>query len=298
MENKTTNFNKTLRSDVYKIDPKAIKVVAGFNSRSDFGDIEELASQIAEQGVLNPISVKKISDTEYELVDGERRYRAVMWLINHGTDVARVPALVLPKNLNTESMLLQQIMRNEGKPFNEYEYGVAYQKLSNLGFTNEEISKKVGKHRWHIDCCLSHLRRDERVQELLRTNQIKGTEVRRVYQAHKGDEEGAVKEIITAMNLRDEKAKTTNSGDNKEKKSITIGDLDALQSRTIAKRDTATIKKGLNLLLKYYTQISENGTVRITFNPKEIVKRLNNDVDLTIIDLFNELKENSVKAVG
>lgn len=299
MVNNETTFNKAVRSDVYKIDPRAIKVIEGFNSRSDFGDIPELAAQIAEQGVLNPISVKKIDDEHYELIDGERRYRAVMYLIENGTDVARIPALVLPKNINSEAMLLQQIMRNEGKPFNEYEYGVAYQKFINLGFKIEEIAKKVGKKRWHIDCCLSHLRRDERVQKLLRENKIKGTEVRRIYQAYHNEEE-AVKEILNLQELHKEKVNKGEAINKKtgETKTITVGDLDALSSKTIAKRDSAIIKKGIGLLLKYYNQVSENGAIDIVLDPVDVLEQLKADVDRTIIDILNDAKDEAMKPVA
>ena len=299
-------INKAVRSDVYKIDPRAINVVEGFNSRIDFGDIEELARQIAEQGVLNPISVKKIDDEHYELIDGERRYRAVMYNLEHGVEIARIPALILPKNMRMEEMLLQQIMRNEGKSFNEYEYGIAYDKMVKIGKTNAEIAKMVGKNRWHIDCCLSHLRRDERIQDLLRDNKIKGTEVRRVYQAHH-NEEDAVKEILNAVKRHQEKvdaeAEMPQSNDTKNSKvsikdkAVTIGELDAMESKTIAKRDTASIKKGLNLLFKYYNRITNNGEIPMALDIVEVVGQLNGNVERTIIDVLNEAKEEAKLAV-
>ena len=48
--------NKTIKGEIFKIDPRNIVVVKDFNSRTNFGDIDELAAQIKEQGVLNPIS--------------------------------------------------------------------------------------------------------------------------------------------------------------------------------------------------------------------------------------------------
>ena len=54
--------NKTTKTDIYKIDPRNIVVEDGFNSREDFGDIDTLAKQIEENGVLNPISVVPFKD--------------------------------------------------------------------------------------------------------------------------------------------------------------------------------------------------------------------------------------------
>ena len=74
-------LNKKTKTDLYKIDPRAIFVVEGFNSRQDF-DLDGLCSSIKENGVLNPVTVIKTKDEEgqerYRLVDGERRYRAVL----------------------------------------------------------------------------------------------------------------------------------------------------------------------------------------------------------------------------
>lgn len=285
------NFYKTTKTDLFKIDPRSIKVVEGFNSRTDFGDIDELAKQIAEQGVLNPISVRKGENDTYELVDGERRYRAVMRLIEQGVDIARVPAIILPKSITKEQLMLQQIMRNEGKPFNEYEYGIAYKKLMDVnGLTIDEIANKVGKDRSHIDYCTSHLRRDERVQELLKTNKISGGQVRLIYQAHH-NEEGAVKEIMKAAenhekNVENGKAVYKNG----KVRKISLSDLDGFESKVVLKRDSAQIKKGLNLLIKYYKQVTADAKVPIALNILDIVNKLNKDVDTSIIDILEDAK--------
>ena len=127
----TTVSNKTMRKDMYMIDPRNIIVVDGFNSRVDF-DLDMLCESIKENGVLNPLTVIKTTDEEgnekYRLVDGERRYRSVMRLIEEGIDIARIPAILIP-NMSDAELLVQQIVRNDGKPFNEYEYALACDKF-------------------------------------------------------------------------------------------------------------------------------------------------------------------------
>lgn len=245
-------INKTTKTDIYKIDPRAIVVEEGFNSRCDFGDIEELAEQIKEQGVLNPITVTPFKDENgnerYRLVDGERRYRAILFNIERGIEILRVPALFAARNLSEEDKLMQQIMRNQGKNFNEYEYGVAFKKFADMGLSNAEIAEKLGIKRWKVDCFLAHLNRDERVQELMKKGAIMGPDVRRIYQAAK-NEEKAVAQIL----------KLADKAKDKGEEKITLTDLEKDDDYNIVK-DTAAIKKGLGILFDYIDLYTKNGT--------------------------------------
>lgn len=276
-----TEINKTTKTDIYKIDPRAIVVKEGFNSRLDFGDINELAEQIKAQGILNPITVKPIKGEDgtelYELVDGERRYRATMLLIEQGYTIERVPALFSSKNLSEENALIQQLLRNEGKPFSEYELGVAYKKFVDMGLSHKEIAEKLGIPRWKVDCFLAHLNRDERVQQLMKDGKITGVDVRHIYQAAK-DEDAAVAEILGL-------AKKAEKNDNKK---ISLKDLD-FDSTYNAVKDTAAIKKGLSTLFMYIDAYSKGGKVDIELDIYDIFDKINKD-KMTIKDIFEEAK--------
>jgi len=273
-------MNKTTKTDIYKIDPRAIVVKEGFNSRIDFGDINELAEQIKAQGILNPITVKpfKLENGEerYELVDGERRYRAITLLLEQGYAIERVPALFSSKALSDEDALIQQLLRNEGKPFSEYELGIAYKKFSDMGLSHKEIAEKLGTPRWKVDCFLAHLNRDERVQQLMKEGKITGVDVRHIYQSAK-DEETAVKEILGLA----KKAK-------KEDKKISLKDLDFDASYNVVK-DTAAIKKGLSTLFMYIDAYSKGGKIDIELDIYDMFNKITKD-KLTIKDIFEEAK--------
>lgn len=118
-------LNQTKRTDIYNIDPRNVVVVDGFNARRNF-ELDELKEQIKAKGVLNPITVVPFKDDEgnekYRLVDGERRLRATLAAIDEGADIKRIKALFLPRNTNEEDLLIEQMMRNEGKNFTEYEW--------------------------------------------------------------------------------------------------------------------------------------------------------------------------------
>lgn len=245
--------NKTTKTDIYKIDPRNIVVTEGFNSREDFGDLELLATQIEENGILNPITVMPFKDEEgnekYRLVDGERRYRAIMLLMDRGVTIDRVPALFIAKASDEKTQLIQQIIRNEGKRFNEMEYAVAFKKLIDAGMTKEEVAKKlVGGKVTKVEYCLAHLRRDERVQKLIADGEVSGVLVRAVYAAHKDDKdkEQAVNELIEAAKHNDN---PSNLKGNSNIARTTKKNL--LSNKVQLKQDSAVIRRGIALLLMY-----------------------------------------------
>lgn len=247
-----TNKRKTL----LHIDPKNIVVSENFNSRCDFGDIEELANQIAKDGVLNPIHVRydEYDPKKYILVDGERRYRAIMHNINNGINIDIVPALLVD-NIDMKELYRIQIQANEGKNFNEYEYAIAYQHLISEGMTHQEICEHLNKKPWHINVCLAHLKRDEKVQELLKTDRITGVDVRHIYQAHKNSQE-AVNVIMKLKDIADKQGEHKISLKNlKPSKEIKLNDS-AFDKTTIA-MDTVAIKNGLYKLMEYMNKVPD-----------------------------------------
>ena len=245
------------RKTLLHIDPKNIVVSENFNSRCDFGDIEELANQIAKDGVLNPIHVRydEYDPKKYILVDGERRYRAIMHNINNGINIDIVPALLVD-NIDMKELYRIQIQANEGKNFNEYEYAIAYQHLISEGMTHQEICEHLNKKPWHINVCLAHLKRDEKVQELLKTDRITGVDVRHIYQAHKNPQE-AVNVIMKLKDIADKQGEHKISLKNlKPSKEIKLNDS-AFDKTTIA-MDTVSIKNGLYKLMEYMNKVADN----------------------------------------
>lgn len=245
------------RKTLLHIDPKNILVSENFNSRCDFGDIEELANQIAKDGVLNPIHVRydEYDPKKYILVDGERRYRAIMHNINKGINIDIVPALLVD-NIDMKELYRIQIQANEGKNFNEYEYAIAYQHLISEGMTHQEICEHLNKKPWHINVCLAHLKRDEKVQELLKTDRITGVDVRHIYQAHKNPQE-AVNVIMKLKDIADKQGEHKISLKNlKPSKEIKLNDS-AFDKTTIA-MDTVSIKNGLYKLMEYMNKVPDH----------------------------------------
>ena len=274
-----TNKRKTL----LHIDPKNIVVSENFNSRCDFGDIEELANQIAKDGVLNPIHVRydEYDPKKYILVDGERRYRAIMHNISNGINIDIVPALLVD-NIDMKELYRIQIQANEGKNFNEYEYAIAYQHLISEGMSHQEICEHLNKKPWHINVCLAHLKRDEKVQELLKTDRITGVDVRHIYQAHKNPQE-AVAVIMKLKDIADKQGEHKISLKNlKPSKEIKLNDS-AFDKTTIA-MDTVSIKNGLYKLMEYMNKVADHNKAKFSvgyiYNQLKEVKMITDILEL------------------
>lgn len=145
------------------------------NKRTDYGDIEELATSIAESGLKTPVLLKKVRGEEkYELMYGHRRMRAINLLISRGVEFPRVRAFLAPPNYGQDDILLDMIIVNDGKPFNNFEQGLVFVQLKGRGFTEAEISKRVGKSTTHIHNCIEMASLPKVVQNEIAAGNISG----------------------------------------------------------------------------------------------------------------------------
>ena len=285
---------KKTHSNVFNIDPRKIDIMQGFNQRIDFGDIDELAAQIKEQGLLEAISVvpyEKDGEKRYLLINGERRYRALMKLIEDGEDVGEIPANFLEGNIEDADLLVQQFMRNEGKKFNDVELGKICQKLKELGKSNSEIARALGKNPGVITYALQSLDYDPRIREMIEKGEIGGTEVRRMYTAARKtygkDWEKKANEEILSMK-RDAIKK---SGENSAKVSIKSNDLYG------DVKDTKTFIAGMKVLKQYIQYYQRtNPDVELEMDIFEMMDALTKkDSKLTLRDIFDNAVNSSNK---
>jgi ParB family transcriptional regulator, chromosome partitioning protein len=172
------DFNKTQKKDVLMIDPRVLIIEEGFNTRQDFGDLEELADSIIANGVKRPLSGYKKGEN-YVITDGERRLRATMIAINRGFDIARIPFLPeRPKSLQERT--LDIAIMNDGKPLTSLELGETYKRLINFGLSITEISKKTGRTYKHVTDLIGVADSPENVKEMIKTGQVSATLVAEV----------------------------------------------------------------------------------------------------------------------
>lgn len=128
--------------------------------------LKELASSIKEHGVFQPIIVKR-SIKGYEIIAGERRYRA-----SKLAGLTSIPAIV--RDFTDEQMMEIALLENlQRENLSAIEEAQAYHNLlNNLNLTQEELATKVGKSRSHITNMLGLLRLPMQVQEMVNKKQI------------------------------------------------------------------------------------------------------------------------------
>ncbi|MBE2203008.1 MAG: ParB/RepB/Spo0J family partition protein, partial [Chthoniobacterales bacterium] len=128
--------------------------------------LQELVESIRERGIIQPLIVRKV-DGKYELIAGERRWRAAQTL-----GLSEAPAIVREAS-DREVLELALIENLQREGLNPIEEAAAYQRLSrDFELTQEEISKRVGKSRAAIANAMRLLDLHPDVQSLLKHGQI------------------------------------------------------------------------------------------------------------------------------
>ncbi len=133
----------------------------------DAASIEELAASIREHGVLQPVIVQPLPEGKYQLVAGERRWRAARLA---GLDA--IPAIV--REVSEEERLELAIVENvQREDINAVEEAMAYRMLmERFGLTQEQVAQKVGKSRVAVANTLRLLTLDAEIIEGVRQGKI------------------------------------------------------------------------------------------------------------------------------
>ncbi len=129
--------------------------------------LEELSMSIKQLGIIQPITLRKIDEDSFQIIAGERRYRASLM-----AGLTTIPAYVKTAEDDTvmEMALIENIQRED---LNAIEIALAYQKLiDTYDLTQEELSKRVGKKRTTIANYIRLLKLPAEVQMGLRDKKI------------------------------------------------------------------------------------------------------------------------------
>jgi len=176
--------------------------------RTQLGNIEELAASVREKGVLEPILVRQVAPNRYQIISGERRYRAATLA---GLDEIPAIELDVDDREQLEIALIENIQRKDLTPFEEAEGFALLQQR--FGYTHEKISQVIGKSRTTITETLLINEIPDRIRAMCREAGISNKSV--LVQVARAGSEEAMKKLVRSVGAgelsRDELRKQTAS---------------------------------------------------------------------------------------
>lgn len=241
-----------------------------FQPRTNFNEesLRELASSIKELGVIQPITVRKLGFDTYQLVSGERRYRASKMI-----GLETIPAYVRIANdqESLEMALVENIQRSDLDPI---EIALSYQRLiDEINLTQEQMSQRVGKKRSTIANYLRLLKLDPIIQTGMRDGFLSMGHGRALVNVENTNDQLEIYEAILSKSLsvRDTEALVKNY-----KKDHTI-ETPVKEEEEMPKY----IKKGMKEFSEYFghrvdVKVGKNGRGKITipFHSEEDFTRI------------------------
>ena len=242
-----------------------------FQPRSNFNDesIKELATSIRELGVIQPITVRKLGFNEYQLVSGERRFRASKLL-----GLETIPAYIRIANdqESLEMALVENIQRQDLDPI---EIALSYQRLiDEINLTQEKLSDRVGKKRSTIANYLRLLKLDPIIQTGMRDGFLSMGHGRALVNIDKKQDQIALYEKIISNSLSVRDTESAVKAYHKE---------DSLkEAKKVVKNDPAVfVRKGIKeltdaLSVKVDIKASDKskGKITIPFKSQEEFDRI------------------------
>lgn len=179
MENESEDKNSTITLKVSEIEPNREQ------PRRDFDDkaLAELADSIAQHGVLQPLLVRPLLGGGYQIVAGERRWRA-----SRMAGLQEVPVVVreLTDSQTMELALIENLQRQDLSPVEE---ALGYKDLmSNYGLSQDDVAQSVGKSRPAVTNAIRLLNLPHEVLELISSGKISAGHGRTLL-AYKNEEE-------------------------------------------------------------------------------------------------------------
>lgn len=236
--------------------------------------IAELAESIKHHGIIQPLILMKKND-DYVIIAGERRWRAAKMV-----GLKEVPAIImdLTDKEVLEISLIENIQRQDLNPIEE---ALAYKKLiDNFKFTQEELSKRIGKSRTAITNCMRLLNLDDRVKEYIIQGVLSEGHGRALLAINDGDLQYTIaqKVIDESLSVRElerliKKAYTTE----KKKKNDEKVDDNNIYYKNIEEKLQSYFGTKINLTYK-----KDKGKIEIEYYSEEDLQRI---LDMMNIDL-------------
>ena len=224
--------------------------------------LHELAQSIKENGVIQPIIVRQSPVIGYEILAGERRYRASLL-----AGLRSIPAVV--KQLSDQEMMVQSIIENlQRENLNPIEEARAYESLVEKGFTHTEIADKMGKSRPYISNSIRLLSLPEQILSEVESGKLSQAHARSLVGLNKEQQDYFFQRIMEEdISVRKLEALLTEKKQKKLKK-----------NDYFIQNEEEQLKKLLGLDVEIKLSKKDSGKIIIAFSNQEEYSRIINSL--------------------
>ena len=224
--------------------------------------LHELAQSIKENGIIQPIIVRQSPVIGYEILAGERRYRASLL-----AGLTSIPAVV--KQLSDQEMMVQSIIENlQRENLNPIEEARAYESLVEKGFTHAEIADKMGKSRPYISNSIRLLSLPEQILSEVENGKLSQAHARSLVGLNKEQQDYFFQRIIEEdISVRKLEALLTE----KKQKKLQKNDY-------FIQNEEEQLKKLLGLDVEIKLSKKDSGKIIISFSNQEEYSRIINSL--------------------
>ena len=240
-----------------------------YQPRTKFDEeaLNELAQSIKTYGLIQPVTVRPVGSGKYQLISGERRFRAAQI-----AGLTEIPAFVRTVD-DAQSIQMALVENIQRADLNAIEIAMSYQMLiDECHFTQEELGAKVGKTNTTISNYLRLLKLSTPVQVAVRDNQISMGHARALVAVEDETLQAKLVQQIVKDNLSVRQTETlvkkTLEGSQNRKTKVKITLSDAVRTAQSA------IAKKLNTKVNIKKDISGKGHIQIPFASDEELKRI------------------------
>ena len=236
-----------------------------YQPRKEFSKekIEELAQSIKENGLIQPIIVRQSPVIGYEILAGERRYRASI-----AAGLSEVPVII--KKLSDQDMMIHSIIENlQREDLNPIEEAKAYQSLIDKGYTHADIAEKMGKSRPYITNLVRLLTLPDFILTEVESGKLSQAHARLLIQLSTDEQKKLLYRIQTEdLSVRQVEHLLKEEKNKKKSK----------EKNHFIKEEEENLKKLLGLDVQISLQKKEAGKITISFHNQEEYQRFINSL--------------------
>jgi ParB family transcriptional regulator, chromosome partitioning protein len=240
-----------------------------FQPREDFDDqaLNELAASIREQGIIQPITVRKLGYDKYQLISGERRLKA-----SKIAGLTSIPSYI--RVANDQQMLEMALVENiQRESLNALEIALSYNRLlEECELSQEELSIRVGKNRTTIINYIRLLKLPAEIQVAVRENQLSMGHARAIINIDDEPTQIAIFRNVIKKGLSVREVEEIVRNLNKQPASPKVTSIRSLPPRIEALRSNLAMRLASDVELKRNTK--GKGSIVIPFNSDSELEKI------------------------